>query len=532
MKIFSPHIACWYLISTGVTIFSAHAEVHPQNGNIPALLQFAEQYQGQNTPASPPETEPQQGTKIAKPSIKKTTSPLMSKPTETYSRNKNWQMKDAQLQKQRAIIDALKQQLTSLQEQVNRPNVTEKPSAPLNLSDISQLAQNLRQALGITPSEHQMEKQLKQAQQLSVQTQKTEEMLRSELAASKLQSSNLRQRLKLNETESARLADESNNTLNNKVKNLSESYSALEQTLLEQQKINQKLTHDLARLTEQQHKVEENSASQRQQATALAVKNQEISGQLSSKEQQLGQLQQDFAALQAQIPQKVSAKNLKMPKIQQDYAVGISLGEEILLMQAERAQWGVKTDKQIILSGIIDTFAGEQRLPDDILATALANAEKEVSKARDNTRISQTKTDSSYLEKFKQRKGVKQASSGFWYQINYAGDNTIPEAAIVDVVVKEMLTDGTVVQDMEASGATLSQPVADFPPLFKEAIAQLRNHGSMTLVVPAKLAYGEKGYPPKIPPNATMVYQLRIAEMYPAEHKKTLQINNSGSQKK
>lgn len=185
-----------------------------------------------------------------------------------------------------------------------------------------------------------MEKQLKQAQQLSVQTQKTEEMLRSELAASKLQSSNLRQRLKLNETESARLADESNNTLNNKVKNLSESYSALEQTLLEQQKINQKLTHDLARLTEQQHKVEENSASQRQQATALAVKNQEISGQLSSKEQQLGQLQQDFAALQAQIPQKVSAKNLKMPKIQQDYAVGISLGEEILLMQAERAQWG------------------------------------------------------------------------------------------------------------------------------------------------------------------------------------------------
>jgi FKBP-type peptidyl-prolyl cis-trans isomerase FkpA len=68
---------------------------------------------------------------------------------------------------------------------------------------------------------------------------------------------------------------------------------------------------------------------------------------------------------------------------------------------------------------------------------------------------------------------------------------------------------------METNGATLSQPVADFPPLFKEAISLLKNHGSMTLVVPPELAYGEKGYPPKVPPNATMVYTLRIAEMYP-----------------
>jgi len=38
----------------------------------------------------------------------------------------------------------------------------------------------------------------------------------------------------------------------------------------------------------------------------------------------------------------------------------------------------------------------------------------------------------------------------------------------------------------------------------------LRNHGSIMLVVPPALAYGEKGYPPKIPPNATMIYELRV----------------------
>lgn len=30
------------------------------------------------------------------------------------------------------------------------------------------------------------------------------------------------------------------------------------------------------------------------------------------------------------------------------------------------------------------------------------------------------------------------------------------------------------------------------------------------MVVPPALAYGETGYPPKVPPNATMIYELRI----------------------
>ena len=76
--------------------------------------------------------------------------------------------------------------------------------------------------------------------------------------------------------------------------------------------------------------------------------------------------------------------------------------------------------------------------------------------------------------------------------------------------MKEKLTDGTVIQDMDLSGKVLSQPLSEYPPLFREAISHLHNHGSLTMVVPPALAYGETGYPPKVPPNATMVYELRI----------------------
>lgn len=175
----------------------------------------------------------------------------------------------------------------------------------------------------------------------------------------------------------------------------------------------------------------------------------------------------------------------------------------------------------MLLAGIADAFAGKRMLSDDELNNTLAAAEEKVVSAREKISATQRQKGGAYLGEFKKDKRVHRASSGFWYRIDYAGDAQIPATASVDVVIKETLVDGTVVQDMAATGATLSQPVADFPPLFKEAISLLKNHGTMTLVVPPEQAYGEKGYPPKVPPNATMIYTLRIAEVYPPAQAKT-----------
>ncbi|CAI1938159.1 FKBP-type peptidyl-prolyl cis-trans isomerase N-terminal domain-containing protein [Serratia fonticola] len=430
---------CLIMLAGLAPAFIAHSETSPQN-SIPALLQFAEQYQQQ----APQKKDPPPVAEPAQQAAKKTVRTIKSPPEEPAKRPGSWQTKDTELQRLKATIAELKQQLAVLQEQqVKQPK--EVQPAAIDWQGVSQLAKNLRQALAVTPTERQAAEQLKQL-----------EYQRSQLAMLKLQYSEQQQQLLQARAETKRGITESDNAL------------------------------------------------------ATLRKN---------SEQQITQLQTALATMHSRSPQQVSDEQLKTAKTRQDYAAGVSLGEEILQMQAERTRWGVKTDKQLILAGISDTFAGERRLADDILNTALASAEKEVNAAREKTLSNQTATGSNYLAKFKQDKQVKQANSGFWYKIDYAGDTAIATEASVDVVVKEMLTDGTVVQDMEASGATLSQPVADFPPLFKEAISLLKNHGSMTLVVPPEQAYGEKGYPPKVPPNATMIYQLRIAEMYPAGDK-------------
>lgn len=190
-------------------------------------------------------------------------------------------------------------------------------------------------------------------------------------------------------------------------------------------------------------------------------------------------------------------------------------------MQAENTTWGIPSDQHIVLSGIIDAFQNKAKLPLDSLRKTLSDLNGRVKAEREKSHNSLNQATKNYLTKFVKKKGTVKSAAGFWYNIAYLGDSAIPKNATLDVVVKESLTNGTVITDMDTSGTMLTQPVSAFPPVFREALMKLRNHGSATLVVPPELAYGSKGYPPKIPPNATMIYELRISDMYPESQKKS-----------
>nr|WP_315290299.1 FKBP-type peptidyl-prolyl cis-trans isomerase N-terminal domain-containing protein [Serratia proteamaculans] len=432
---------------------AASSAASHNKADIPALLQFAEQYNEQankpKQPSSPPRST-HSGGQAASSGAK--TSP--DKPTRP--RSEYWQIKDKEIQRQNTEITQLKAQVAHLQQ---RPTTT---ATTLDLATLSKLAQGLRQALAITPTEHQAKTSIAQIQ----------ELWDRDRAASQQQLSR------------AKADNQTLSAATNSQKNLLMEAKSQAVVLREKQ---------------------EEMSTQRQLMQA----------ELDDTIKELANTRADSASLLARSPRLITGDTLKATQPREDYAAGVSLGEEILQMQEERRRWGVTSDKQIILAGIADTFAGKRMLADDELNKALTVAEKKVAGAREKISVAQRQKGAAYANEFKKDKRVRQAPSGFWYRIDYAGDTNIPNTASVDVVVKEALADGTVIQDMDANGATLSQPVVDFPPLFKEAISLLKNHGSMTLVVPPELAYGEKGYPPKVPPNATMIYTLRIAEMYP-----------------
>ncbi|WP_261247779.1 FKBP-type peptidyl-prolyl cis-trans isomerase N-terminal domain-containing protein [Serratia ficaria] len=180
-------------------------------------------------------------------------------------------------------------------------------------------------------------------------------------------------------------------------------------------------------------------------------------------------------------------------------------------MQRDNRQLGLTVDRPRLLAGIADTLAGSQRLDDAAIDSALQAADRAMEQAQRR----RSQDGKAYLADFAQRPGVQKDALGFYYRVDYAGSGRIGAADRVDIVVRESLPGGQVIKDMELAGTVISQPLAQYPPLFRAAIGKLQKHGSMTLVVPPALAYGDRGSPPAIPPGATMIYTLRVADVLP-----------------
>lgn len=287
----------------------------------------------------------------------------------------------------------------------------------------------------------------------------------------------------------------------------------LQQQLAQLQEKNKTQTEQAKALEQRLAALTAESAQAAQQRDKAAQQANKTATELAAAHQAQQALREELDGLRSRAKWLPDRQALKKKPEQQSYAAGVALGRDIQTMLAERKNWGITPDKTALLAGVIDTFNGHYQLSDAQLTSALAESEKAVNDARNQAAKTQTSKGEAFVAEFQKKKGTQKSPSGFWYRIDYAGDEAITENARVDIVVKESLTDGRVIQDMDRSGKVMSQPLSAYPPLFREAIGHLKNHGSLTMVVPPALAYGETGYAPQIPPNATMVYELRIVDV-------------------
>ena len=213
---------------------------------------------------------------------------------------------------------------------------------------------------------------------------------------------------------------------------------------------------------------------------------------------------------------KPAAIDLAKESLQQAYAIGVSMGDEVLQLLSTRDSQGVKMSKDTVLQGIQDSFSGNIALDEKARNKALFDVSKEVFQNLKKIEQQTLSEGKKYQQKFAKQKGVV-LKDGVYSRIDYAGKGKILDSDIVTVTIKETLIDGTVINDMEAEGKVWSQSLISYPPLFLGPYKRLGNLGAITVVIPPELAYGSKGKPPKIPPGATMVYSLRIVDATAAE---------------
>lgn len=119
-----------------------------------------------------------------------------------------------------------------------------------------------------------------------------------------------------------------------------------------------------------------------------------------------------------------------------------------------------------------------------------------------------------FISKFATEPNVQKTASGLAYKINNPGSAVKPkETDTVEVHYHGTLVDGTVFDSSKERGKPVSFPLNRVIRGWTEGLQLIGEGGSARLVIPADLAYGENGAPPKIPGGATLIFDVELIKV-------------------
>ena len=117
--------------------------------------------------------------------------------------------------------------------------------------------------------------------------------------------------------------------------------------------------------------------------------------------------------------------------------------------------------------------------------------------------------------------GVTKTADGLQYRVLKAGHGKSPQYADdqVTVTYKGWMINGKVF-DQTKPGKTATFPAGELIPGWIEALSLMKEGDDWELVIPSELGYGERGAGSDIPPNQTLVFDMNLIKVTPAQPQK------------
>lgn len=185
------------------------------------------------------------------------------------------------------------------------------------------------------------------------------------------------------------------------------------------------------------------------------------------------------------------------------YAMGYMLGGNLQRLSL--------TDKELaaLYKGI--SMASKNEKSEVDMATYQARIQEVFKSRMDKVAEKEKSAGSAFLDKFVKEEGATKTASGLAYKVIKEGTGASPTAEdVVEVHYHGTLSDGTVFDSSVERGKTISFPLNRVIKGWTEGLQTMKEGGKTKFVIPADLAYGEAGAPPKIPGGATLVFEVEL----------------------
>lgn len=205
------------------------------------------------------------------------------------------------------------------------------------------------------------------------------------------------------------------------------------------------------------------------------------------------------------------ATDLETEQQRLSYVFGVQVGTGMV-------NEGVEVEMDAFAAGIKDMLEGKEPQVSMEEAQKLAAAYQQ-RKQEEHTKQAQLKQQQSndYLAQHAKEDGVKVSPTGLHYKIIEEGNGKSPTPA--DKVIahyKGTLIDGTVFDSSYDRGEPATFPVNGVIRGWQETLPLMKEGAKWQIVVPAELAYGQRGAGKLIGPNETLIFDIELIEVVAA----------------